>query len=114
MVGGGRSISGGLPAPKSIGEGSWPLLVRPPSLSLLPTLSPLPSRLAPIDSYNLFDDKLTATNYKELISLSGNITTHGPGHGLKLPAAGACAVPLKNPWAWALLEYAILGTRKTP
>ena len=31
-----------------------------------------------VDYYNLFDDKLTATNYKEPISLSGNITTHGP------------------------------------
>ena len=62
-----------------------------------------------IDYYNLFDDKLTATNYKEPISLSDNIITHGPRHGpLKLRAAEACAFPLKNPWAWALLEYAIL------
>ena len=52
--------------------------------------------------------RTSSLNYKELISLSGTITTHGPGHGLKLPAAGACAVPLKNPWAWVLLEYAIL------
>ena len=64
-----------------------------------------------IDYYNLFDDKLTATNYKEPISLSGNITTW-PSLRARTKATSCrslcCSAQEPLDWAWALLEYAIL------